>query len=64
MPRHGGDDLNRIQVPAEERDKLIVELRRRGWTYKRIGQAVGMSENGVSASVVRIQEGRPGRPPR
>ena len=25
------------------RDELIVALRRRGWTYKRIGKAVGMS---------------------
>lgn len=64
MGRHGGDDLHRIQIPAEERDKLILDLRRRGWTYARIGKYVGMSANGVSASLVRIQEGRPGRPPR
>ena len=25
------------------RDELIVALRRPGWTYKRIGKAVGMS---------------------
>jgi hypothetical protein len=25
------------------RDELIVALRRRGWTYKRIGKAVAMS---------------------
>ena len=64
MGRHGGDDLGRIQVPAAERDRIIVELRRRGWTYARIGKAIGMSANGVSASLVRIREGRPGRAPR
>ena len=62
--RHGGDDLGRIQVSAEERDKIILTLRRRGWTYARIAKHVGMSENGVSASLTRIREGRPGRAPR
>ena len=64
MVRHGGDDLGRIQVSASERDRIIVELRRKGWTYKRIARAVGMSPNGVSASLTRIREGRPGRAPR
>ena len=64
MARHGGDDLGRIQVPAAERDRIIVELRRKGWTHARIGKAVGMSPNGVSASLTRIREGRPGRAPR
>jgi hypothetical protein len=62
--RHGGDDYGLIQVPAAQRDKMIVEMRRRGWTYKRIARKIGMSENGVAASLKRIAEGRPGRPPR
>lgn len=64
VSRTGGDDLHRPQIPAAERDRRIVELRRRGWTYKRIGRAVGMSENGVAASLTRIRQGRPGRAPR
>ena len=36
--RHGGDDLNRIAIPAAERDRMIWELRRKGWTYKRISK--------------------------
>jgi hypothetical protein len=60
MPRHGGDDLQRIQIPAAERDRLIVELRRRGWTYARIGKTLGMSGPGVRSSLIRIQQGRPG----
>ena len=64
MARHGGDDLHRPQIPTAQRDQLIVELRRRGWTYARIGKKVGMSENGVSESLTRIRQGRPGRAPR
>lgn len=62
--RHGGDDLNRIPVPAAERDRIIWELRRRGHTYKRIAKATGMSVSGVRSSLIRIAQGKPGRPPR
>ena len=41
-----------------ERDQLIVQLRRAGWTYKRIGRRVGMSESGVARAGQRIREGR------
>ncbi|MGB7870315.1 MAG: hypothetical protein WBM01_18905 [Mycobacterium sp.] len=34
-------------LPAQERDRLIIQLRRAGWTYKRIGQRVGMTESGA-----------------
>ena len=46
-------------LPAQERDKLIVQLRQRGWTYKRIGKhpQVGMSESGVKRSIDRILAG-------
>lgn len=34
-------------LPAQERDRLIIQLRRAGRTYKRIGQRVGMTESGA-----------------
>jgi hypothetical protein len=43
---------------------MIWEMRRKGWTYKRIAKAVGMSENGVAYSLQRMREGKPGRAPR
>jgi lambda repressor-like predicted transcriptional regulator len=33
-------------MTAPEKDRLILELRRRGWTLARIGREVGM--NGVT----------------
>ena len=62
--RHGGDDLNRIPVPAAERDRMIYELRRRGWTYARIAKSTGMSVSGVRSTLIRVQQGRQGRGPR
>lgn len=44
-------------LPAQERDRMILNLRRRGWTYKRIGRRVGMSESGVARAVQRIRMG-------
>jgi DNA-directed RNA polymerase specialized sigma24 family protein len=49
---------------APERDQTIVELRRRGLSYRAIGKHVGMSANGVMTSLRRIEAGRPGRDPR
>jgi transcriptional regulator len=51
-------------MTAPEKDRLIVELRRRGWTLKRIGNEVGMTAAGVSAALKRIPHGRPARDPR
>lgn len=34
-------------LPAQERDRLIIQLRRASRTYKRIGQRVGMTESGA-----------------
>jgi hypothetical protein len=50
-------------LPAGERDKLIKELRLRGWSYRAIGKRVGMSANGVMHSLRRMTDGenRPGR---
>ena len=45
-------------IPAHERDRMIVALKRRGYTNERIGKAVGMTEAGVRAAVKRIKEGR------
>jgi DNA-directed RNA polymerase specialized sigma24 family protein len=52
------------ELPAPERDKLILELRLRGWSYRAIGKRVGMSANGVMHSLRRMAEGKPGRAPR
>jgi len=51
-------------LPAPERDKLILELRLRGYSYRAIGKRVGMSANGVMHSLRRMSEGKPGRAPR
>ena len=45
-------------IPAQERDRLILQMRRRGFTYAQIGQRVGMSESGVRRALQRIREGR------
>jgi DNA-binding NarL/FixJ family response regulator len=44
-------------LPAPERDRMILQLRRQGWTLKRIGKRVGMSESGVKRSLDRIRAG-------
>lgn len=44
-------------MPAINRDRMIVALRQRGWTYKRIGLKVGMSESGVRHAMERIRDG-------
>ena len=42
-----------------ERLAAIVALRRRGWTYKKIGARVGLSANGVKYALHRVTQ--PGR---
>jgi hypothetical protein len=49
------------EMSAMQRDEKILEMRRRGYSYRAIGKAVGMSPNGVMHSLRRISEGRPGR---
>ncbi|MGA7050503.1 MAG: helix-turn-helix domain-containing protein [Mycobacterium sp.] len=44
-------------IPPQERDKLIVALRRQGWTHARIGKRVGMSQSGVARALERIAAG-------
>jgi hypothetical protein len=40
-------------MSAEVRMELMIQLRRRGWTYERIGRRVGMSPNGVMQAIRR-----------
>ena len=44
-------------LPAHVRDERILKLRKLGWTYKRIGAAVGMDESGVRRALQRIKDG-------
>lgn len=48
------------ELPTHERDRIIVQLRQRGVTLKRIGQQVGMSESGVKRAIDRIRLYGPG----
>jgi hypothetical protein len=44
-------------IPAHQRDALIMQLRKRGWTHKNIGKRVGMTESGVRRALERIRAG-------
>jgi transposase len=44
-------------LPAQERDRIIIQLRRAGWTHRAIARRVGMSESGVARAVQRIRAG-------
>lgn len=50
-------------TPAQ-RDKAIIELRQRGYTYRQIGRAVGMDGSGVLRAWRRLEAGGPGTRPR
>jgi hypothetical protein len=47
-----------------QRDQKIVELRKRGFTYRQIAGQVGMTPGGVLRALRRIGEGLPGADPR
>jgi lambda repressor-like predicted transcriptional regulator len=47
-------------LPAHERDRLILELRAKGWSLRRIGVRVGMTGSGVYRSLERIERGAAG----
>jgi hypothetical protein len=51
---------NKIHLTPFERDRAILELRKRGHTYRAIGKAVGMDASGVMRAWRRLQAGRPG----
>lgn len=44
-------------MPPQERDKLIMQLRARGWTLSKIAKQVGMSTAGVGRALDRIADG-------
>jgi hypothetical protein len=47
-----------------QRDELIIKLRQKGLSYRRIGRAVGMSPSSVHAAWRRLAAGGPGTRPR
>ncbi len=55
--------VDRVRSPRtmsdQERFEVIQSLRRRNWTYAKIGQQVGMSANGVKYALHRVT--KPGR---
>jgi lambda repressor-like predicted transcriptional regulator len=44
-------------LPTEERDRIIADLRAKGWTLQQIGHRVGMSRSGVSRALDRLENG-------
>jgi hypothetical protein len=50
-------------VTPYQRDRMIVELRQLGYSYKRIGRAVGMDASSVMRALRRLQAGGPGTRP-
>jgi len=49
------------EMVASERSALIVRLRRKAWPQTKIARRHRLTEQGVSKSLLRIAEGRPGR---
>jgi transposase-like protein len=45
-------------------DKKIIELHQRGYSYRAIGQAVGMDASGVYRALRRLEAGGAGTRPR
>ncbi len=46
-------------LTAPQRDELIVTLRRKGYTYRKIAKLVGMSPNGVMQALRRMADPTP-----
>jgi hypothetical protein len=46
-------------LTAFQRDEMIVRLRRKGWSYRRIGAKVGMSPQGVLVALRRMADPSP-----
>jgi hypothetical protein len=49
-----------IQLTPAQRDTMIIELRKRGFSYRAIGRHVGMSAHGVMAAWRRLAAGGKG----
>ena len=55
-----GDRVRQPKTMSDhDRVALIMSLRRRGWTYAKIGGHVGLSANGVKYALHRVTQ--PGR---
>jgi hypothetical protein len=50
-------------TPAET-DKTIIDLRKRGWSYRGIGRVVGLDASSVLRALRRLAAGGPGTRPR
>jgi hypothetical protein len=59
-PRPKTSRYDETGLTPYQRDEKIVELRKRGYTYRRIAGLVGMSPSGVLDALRRIGEGRLG----
>jgi hypothetical protein len=61
--RDPADDCYRRRQPKtmndEVRAEVIADLRRRGWTWKKIGQRVSLSDTGAKRALIRATQ--PGR---
>jgi hypothetical protein len=53
-------DYSDTNLTPYQTDKLIVELRRKGLSYRAIGRRVYMSANGVMLALRRLQAGGQG----
>jgi hypothetical protein len=49
-----------VKMTPYHRDRMILDLRRRGLSYRKIGKVVHMSANGVMHRLRAIQDGRTG----
>jgi hypothetical protein len=57
-------DHPEIQLTPYQRDQKIIELRKRGLSYRVIGRAVGMDGSAVYRAWQRLQAGGTGTRPR
>ena len=53
-----------VQMTPFVRDEMILDLRRKGHTYREIGRAVGMNASSVYRAWRRLQAGGQGTRPR
>ena len=53
--------FDRSEMTSAQRDELIVKLRQKGWSTRRIAAKVGMTHGGVQYALERIGRGDPGR---
>ena len=60
MPRDRYDEAIRRRQPRTMNDRLraetILKLRRQGWTWEKVGRAVGLSANGAKYCLHRVTQ--------